>query len=64
MTLRIHTLPAWLDDERSLLWYLVNRHGAHPYAEDLIDAVALVTSWLMVAASFLAVIGVVLETFL
>jgi hypothetical protein len=64
MTRRIYTLPVWLDDERSLLSYLVNRHGAHAYAEDLIDAVALVTSWLMVAVSFLAVIGVVLETFL
>ena len=58
------TLPPWIDDERSLLAYLVRRHGAHPYAEDLIDAIALVTSWLMIAVSFLAVLGVMLDSLL
>ena len=64
MTRRVPPLPPWIDDERSLLSYLVRRHGAHRYAEDLIDPIALVTSWVMVAVSFLAVVGVMLDSLL
>jgi hypothetical protein len=64
MTPRHLQLPEWIDDERSLLAYLVNRHGGHQYPEDLIDAIALVTSWTMVGISILAVVGVVLDSVL
>ena len=64
MKSRASTLPAWLEDERSLLEYLVRPHDGHAYPEDLIDAVALMTSWLMVAMAVLAVVAVLVERFL
>ena len=53
--------PAWVEDERSLMDYLARPHEGHAYAEDLIDAVALVASWVMVATSVVAVAIVVAE---
>ncbi|HEX6975538.1 MAG TPA: hypothetical protein VF147_14130 [Vicinamibacterales bacterium] len=61
MDAKAHALPVWLEDERSLLEYLVNPHDGHAYAEDLLDAVALLTSWVMVSMSVLLVAGVLLE---
>ena len=54
-------IPAWIEDERSLLDYLVHPHAGHAYAEDLIDAVALMTSWLLVGLSVVAVVAVVVD---
>lgn len=64
MKTRALTLPAWLEDERHLLRYLMSPHEGHAYAEDLLDAVSLITSWVLVAISVLAVIGVVSDAML
>jgi hypothetical protein len=61
MTPKTRTLPAWVADEFSLLTYLTDTHPGHPYSADLIDAIALVTSWLLVGASVFGVIGVLIE---
>jgi hypothetical protein len=61
LSLRIHALPAWIEDERSLLAYLVCPHDGHCYPEDLIDAVALMAAWVMAGISFLLVLGVLAE---
>lgn len=62
--MKTRTLPAWLDDERTLLRYLVSPHEGHAYAEDLIDAVSLITSWALVVIAVLAVFAVVLDALL
>jgi hypothetical protein len=54
-------LPAWIDDERRLLRYLVTTHAGHPYVEDLLDAICLITSWALIAVAVLAVVGVVAD---
>ncbi|HEX5474244.1 MAG TPA: hypothetical protein VFX12_06230 [Vicinamibacterales bacterium] len=61
MKLRASALPAWLDDERQLLHYLVRPHDGHAYAEDLLDAVCLLTSWAFVILAVLAVLFVVID---
>jgi hypothetical protein len=48
-------------DESNLLHYLTTPHPGHCYSEDLLDAVALVTSWVLVAVSVLGVIAVILD---
>ena len=55
------SLPGWIAEERTLLAYLASPHPGHTYAEDLIDAVALVTGWIIVVVSVLAVLGVLLD---
>lgn len=55
------SLPGWLADERSLIAYLASPHPGHSYAEDLLDAVALVAGWIMVVVSVLSVLGVLLD---
>ncbi len=52
------------EDERTLMDYLVRPHEGHAHAEDLIDAVALVASWVMGATSIAAVGIVVAEAML
>jgi hypothetical protein len=64
MKLRAVALPAWLEDERSLLRYLMSPHDGHAYAEDVLDAVSLITSWVLVAVAVLAVIGVLSDALL
>ena len=61
MNTKAHALPVWLEDERSIFAYLVSPHDGHAYAEDLLDAVALLTSWVMVSMSVLLVVGVLLD---
>ena len=61
MNTKAHALPAWMENQRSLLAYLVRPHDGHAYAEDLIDAIALMTSWVMVAMSVVLVLGVLLD---
>jgi hypothetical protein len=61
MNAKARALPVWLEDERSLFAYLVRPHDGHAYAEDLIDAVALLTSWVMVSMSVLLAAGVLLD---
>ena len=56
-----HVLAAWLADERSLMSYLTQAHPGHAYTEDLLDAVALVTSWLLVALSVASIAGVLVD---
>jgi hypothetical protein len=50
-----------MENQRSLLAYLVRPHDGHAYMEDLIDAVALLTSWVMVGMSAVLVLGVLLD---
>ncbi len=54
-------LPVWLEDERSFLAYLAHPHTGHTYPEDLLDAVALLTSWMMVGMSAFLVLGVLVD---
>lgn len=54
-------IPALIDDERSLIRYLMSKHDGHPYAEDVLDGVCLLTSWALIAISVVAVVGVVLD---
>ena len=54
-------LPAWLADELSLLTYLTATHPGHPYSADLLDAIALVTSWLLIAGAVFGVVAVVID---
>ncbi len=61
MKSKAHALPVWLERERRLLAYLVRPHVGHSYSEDLLDAVALLTSWMMVGMSAFLVLGVLLE---
>lgn len=61
MNTRAHALPAWMENQRNLLAYLVRPHDGHAYMEDLIDAVALLTSWVMVGMSAVLVLGVLLD---
>ena len=54
-------IPALIDDERSLIRYLMSKHDGHPYAEDVLDGVCLLTSWALIAISVLAVLGVAID---
>jgi len=51
--------PAWLADELSLLGYLTSAHPGHP--ADLLEATALVTSWLLIAGAFVGVFAVLVD---
>jgi hypothetical protein len=64
MKLKALALPAWIEDERLLLRDLISPHVGHPYAEDLLDAVSLITSWVLIAVSILAVVGVIADAVL
>jgi hypothetical protein len=64
MKLRTLVLPAWVEDERTLLHYLMSPHDGHAYPEDVLDGISLITSWTLVAVSVLAVVGVVLDAML
>jgi hypothetical protein len=61
MNTKAHALPVWIEDERSLLAYLARPHHGHAYAEDLLDAVALMTSWVLVGMSVMLVLGVLAD---
>jgi hypothetical protein len=61
LKLHARVLPAWIEDERRLLRYLVTTHDGHPYVEDLLDAVCLITSWVLIAVAVLAVVGVIAD---
>jgi hypothetical protein len=52
-------LPAFIDDERRLLTYLVTPHPGHPHSEEMLDALCLITSWILIAVSIAAVVGVI-----
>lgn len=54
-------LPAWIEDERSLLQYLLSKHEGHPYAEDVLDGVCLLTSWALIGIAIAAVLGVAID---
>jgi hypothetical protein len=61
---RTHALPAWVDDERVLLHYLMSPHDGHAYPEDVLDGISLITSWTLVAVSVLSVVGVLIDAVL
>ncbi|MFZ1220956.1 MAG: hypothetical protein WAO00_16800 [Chthoniobacterales bacterium] len=64
MTIRTLALPAWIKDEQMLLSYLTSAHEGHPYPEDVLDAICLITSWLLIVVSASSVIGVVVDAIL
>jgi len=61
MKLQALVHPAWVEDERTLLRYLASPHEGHAYPEDLLDAISLITSWVLVGMSVLAVLAVVAD---
>ena len=58
MTTRALALPALFEEECSLCRYLMSPHDGHAYAEDVIDAISLITSWTLAAVAALAVLTV------
>ena len=44
-----------------LLSYLMSPHEGHPYPEDVLDAICLITSWVLIAVSVRAVAGVLVD---
>ena len=54
-------IPALIDDERSLIRYLMSKHDGHPYAEDVLDGLCLLTSWALIAISVVAVLGIAID---
>ena len=54
-------VPAWLHDEWVLLRHLTSVHEGHPYAEELLEGISLLTSWALVAISVLGVIAVLAD---
>ena len=64
MKLRTLVVPDWVEDERTLLHYLMSPHDGHAYPEDVLDGISLITSWTLVAVSVLAVVGVLLDAML
>ena len=61
MKMRSLALPAWVKDEQMLLSYLTSAHEGHPYPEDVLDAICLITSWILIVVSVLSVVGVVVD---
>ena len=64
MNQKTFMLPGWLQAERSLMTYLACPHPGHTYAEDLIDAVALMAAWLMAGTAAVLVVAVLVEGWL
>jgi hypothetical protein len=54
-------IPAVIDDERSLIRYLMSKHDGHPYAEDVLDGLCLLTSWALIVIAVAAVVGVAID---
>jgi len=61
MILKARALPAWVADELSLLTYLTETHPGHQYSADLLEAIAHVTSWLLIAGSVFGVVAVLID---
>ncbi|HEX7018497.1 MAG TPA: hypothetical protein VF159_00695 [Gemmatimonadaceae bacterium] len=61
MHTRLLGARSWLAGERTLLQYLVKPHDGHPYPEDLLDAICLITSWALIIFSVLGVLGVFVD---
>ena len=55
------TRPAWLEDELRLLAYLTSTHAGHLDSTDLLEATALVTSWLMIGGALFGVFAVLID---
>ncbi len=58
MRTRALALPALFEEECSLCRYLMTPHDGHAYAEDLIDAVSLITSWTLIFVAVAAALAV------
>jgi hypothetical protein len=58
MKTRALALPSVFEEEFSLCRYLMSPHEGHAYAEDVIDAISLITCWTLVALAGLAALTV------
>lgn len=58
MKTRALALPAWVEDERALLRYLMSPHDGHAYPEDVIDAISLITSWTLIFVAAMSALTV------
>jgi hypothetical protein len=54
-------VPAWIEEEWSLFRYLTSPHDGHPYGEELLEGISLLTSWALVALSVLSVVAVIAD---
>lgn len=54
-------VPAWVRDEWALLAYLTSAHDGRPYAEELLEGISLLTSWVLVVISMVSVIAVLAD---
>jgi hypothetical protein len=57
-------VPHWLRDEWALLRYLMTAHDGHPYGEELLEGISLITSWALIALSLVAVVAVLADAIL
>ena len=58
MKTRALALPSLFEEECSLCRYLMSPHEGHAYAEDVIDAISLITSWTLIAVAVVAALTV------
>ena len=54
-------VPAWIRGEWSLFRYLTSAHEGHPYGEELLEGISLLTSWVLVICSVAAVVAVLAD---
>jgi hypothetical protein len=56
--MKTRAVPAWIKDEWALLRYLTHAHDGHPYAEELLEGISLLTSWVLVVVSIVSIVAV------
>lgn len=61
MKIKALAVPAWVQDEWTLFRYLTSTHEGHPYGEELLEAISLLTSWALVVFSVFSVLAVILD---
>lgn len=54
-------VPAWVEAEWTMFRYLTSTHDGHPYGEELLEAISLLTSWALVAFSIFSILAVVVD---
>lgn len=61
MKLRTLSLPAWVEEERIFLGYLMSPHEGHAYPEDVLDGICLITGWVLALISVASVLAVIVD---
>jgi len=64
MRTKLLALPAWVEEERHFLMYLMTQHDGHAYPEDVLDGICFITGWVLALVSVLVVVGVIVDALL